>query len=198
MTTMEKTTPARPWSDLDRASVRNAAWCVVLAALISVGGYLRIPIPGNPVPLTLQVVFVLLAGATLTPLSAAGSVTLFIAAGLAGAPVFAGGGAGLAYLTGPTGGYLVGFIAGAALCSRIIAGRRESIARVVLGMSACVVATYACGASQLALYLGVGPAAAIQYGVIPFLSVDVLKIAFSAAVLTGASSLFSGSAARGF
>ena len=89
-------------SSIDRIGihplVRSVGLAVIFAALVSLGGYLRIPIPGNPVPVTLQVSFVMLAGAFLPPALATASMVLFVAAGLAGLPVFSGGGAGLLYL----------------------------------------------------------------------------------------------------
>lgn len=184
---MEKTT-ALAAARLHPA-VRRLAVCMLFAALIGAGGHLRVPIPGNPVPLTLQVVFVLFTGALLSPSSAAASVALFLGAGLAGAPVFSGGGAGLAYLLGPTGGYLIGFLAGAALCSRILRGRAGSFPRVVAAMAACVLAIYLFGAGRLAVYLGVDVGLAVKLGVVPFLWMDLLKIAAAAAVVSGASSL---------
>ncbi|HEY3176187.1 MAG TPA: biotin transporter BioY [Candidatus Polarisedimenticolia bacterium] len=170
-------------------AVRKLAVCALFAALIAAGGHLRVPIPGNPVPLTLQVVFVLLAGALLAPSTAAASVALFLLAGLAGAPVFSGSGAGLAYLMGPTGGYLVGFLLGAALCSFILRARRDSFALVVVSMAACVLTIHFFGAARLAIYLGGDIRLAVRLGIMPFIGMDVLKILAAAAVVTGTSSL---------
>ena len=158
------------------------------AALAAIAGQVRIPIPGNPVPLTLQTVVVLLAGAALTPSAAATSMILFVAAGLFGLPVFAGGGAGFAHLLGPTGGYLLGFVAGAAVCSALLKGRTGSLGRTVLAMTCGMGVIHACGVAHLAIYLGGDPTAALAFAR-PFLPIDVLKIVMAAAVASGASAL---------
>lgn len=170
-------------------AVRSLAVCSLFAALIAAGGHVRVPIPGNPVPVTLQVVFVLIAGAVLTPACAVASVVLFLGAGLAGAPVFSGGGAGLAYLLGPTGGYLVGFVAGAALCAFMLRGRRDSFLLVAAGMLACALTIHLLGAARLGLYLGGDIGLAFRLGSMPFLWIDLLKVAAAAAIVTGTSSL---------
>jgi len=79
----------------------------MFAALTAVGGWIKIPIP--PVPITLQTLFVYLAGDLLGWKRAAASQILFVILGLMGVPIFAGGG-GPAYVLKPTFGYLIGFI----------------------------------------------------------------------------------------
>ena len=180
-------------SSIDRVGihplVRRLGLSVLFAVLVCLGGYLRIPIPGNPVPVTLQVVFVLLAGAFLTPAMAAASMVLFVGAGVFGVPLFSGGGAGLAYLLGPTGGYVLGFVAGAALCAFIIRGRRDSFPLVVAGMLAGLMTIYGFGVLRLAVYLAGDAGMAFRLGVVPFLTMDLLKVAAAAAVTAGTSSL---------
>lgn len=170
------------------ATRRLVAPCL-FAALVALGGFLRVPIPGNPVPLTLQMVFVLLAGAFMTPGAAAASMLVFLAVGVFGAPVFAGGGAGLGYLLGPTGGYLIGFVAGASTCALILRGHRSSFARLVLAMSAATLVVHLFGTLHLALYLGGDLAAATAFD-LPFLPGDILKLAVASALATGASTIF--------
>jgi len=93
------------------------------------------PIPGNPVPVTLQVTFVMLAGAFLTPAMAAASMVIFVGAVFRRARLF--GWRGRSGLSArPDRGYVLGFVAGAALCAFIIKGRRDSFPRLVFGMLA--------------------------------------------------------------
>jgi biotin transport system substrate-specific component len=83
----------------------------VLATALS--AYVRIPVPGSPVPITLQTFFVLLAGAVLGRKLGAASQIGYVILGAVGLPIFQGAGYGIAYLFGPTGGYLMGFAAAA-------------------------------------------------------------------------------------
>lgn len=172
-----------PW----RTTVRLTAPVLLFAALVSLGGMIRLYVPGNPIPFTLQVVFVLMAGGFLRPASAMASMSLFLAAGFSGLPVFAGGGGGPAYLIGPSGGYLLGFMVAAPLVSLLIASRRDTFTRVVLAMAAGVLAIHVVGGLHLALYMGGAFALALSTTA-HFLPIDVVKVAAAAAVVSGGSS----------
>lgn len=90
--------------------------CALFAGLIAIGAFLKIP---APVPVTLQMSFVLLTGMMLGSKRGAVSVLVYLLVGLTGIPVFALGG-GLSYLLQPTFGYIIGFIPGAYLTGRIV------------------------------------------------------------------------------
>jgi biotin transport system substrate-specific component len=167
--------------------VRHAALPVLFALLVSLGSHIRVPLPGNPLPVTLQVAFVLLAGALLTPMQAASSMALFLTAGMLGAPVFVAGGAGPAHVLGPTGGYLVGFLVGAALEAWLLRSRPLSFWRVAGAMGAAVLAIHALGALHLALYLG-GAFRFAAASAATFLPIDLLKIAAAAGLVAGGAS----------
>ncbi|HKY33412.1 MAG TPA: biotin transporter BioY [Candidatus Polarisedimenticolia bacterium] len=175
---------AAPWG---ASLARKAAAPALFAALTALGGLVRVWIPGNPVPLTLQVVAVLLAGAFLRPRAAFASMALFLGAGLGGAPVFSGGGWGAAYLLGPTGGYLLGFLAAAPLVSWLLRGR-SGPAAMALSMAAGVAVIHVLGVLHLAIYLGGAFAAAVSDTSV-FLPMDLAKIGLAAAIGSGASSL---------
>src|SRR5512133_1411896 len=104
--------PPRPPADR-LAATHRLVWTALLAACIAAGAWLQLPI--GPVPVTLQPLFIVLAGFLLGPARGAAAVALYVLAGVLGMPVFAGGKAGLGVLLGPTGGYLVGFILAAAV-----------------------------------------------------------------------------------
>ena len=103
------------------AAIRSSAERIGQGFALALGGSLllaisaKVQVPFYPVPLTLQTLVVLLLGATLGARLAAASVALYLIEGLAGLPVFAGAVAGPVYMAGPTGGFLVGFLAAAAL-----------------------------------------------------------------------------------
>ena len=90
--------------------IRNLVYTALFTALIAVGAYIKIPAPA--VPITLQFQFVNLAAILLGKKYGAAAAAAYVALGLAGVPVFAGGG-GIGYVLKPTFGYLIGFIAGA-------------------------------------------------------------------------------------
>lgn len=86
----------------------------LFAALIAVSGFIAFPLPGTPVPIVLQNMMPILASGLLGGLYGTASTALFLIAGLLGLPVFSGGRGGLAHLMGPTGGFLIGYLAAAA------------------------------------------------------------------------------------
>ncbi|MEN6568333.1 MAG: biotin transporter BioY [Veillonellales bacterium] len=89
-------------------AVRNMALCGLFAALLALSSQVVIPL--GPVPHTLQIFFVLLAGMILGSRFGAISVLVWVALGIFGLPVFAQGKAGLSVVAGPTGGFLLGFV----------------------------------------------------------------------------------------
>ncbi|TLN23476.1 biotin transporter BioY, partial [bacterium] len=96
-------------------ALTNAALVLLGALVVALLAQVRIALPFTPVPITGQTLGVLLVAAALGSRRGATSLGLYLAGGLAGLPVFTGGASGMAYLTGATGGYLVGFLAAAAL-----------------------------------------------------------------------------------
>ncbi len=145
----------------------------------------RIPLPFTPVPLTAQTFAVLLVGAALGARRGALSLGLYLALGLIGLPVFAGGASGAAYALGPTGGYLLGFVAAAWVAGRLAErGLERSLRTSWLPFLSGMLVIYACGAGWLALLLGLSKA--LILGVLPFLVGDALKIVLAALALPAA------------
>lgn len=97
-------------------TTQQIVFIALFSALITIGAYMRIPIPY--IPLTMQPMFALLSGLLLGPRLGAISVAIYVIAGLCGAPVFTGGG-GPSYIFHTTFGYLLGFIAGAYSAGKI-------------------------------------------------------------------------------
>ncbi|MEE8446865.1 MAG: biotin transporter BioY [Gemmatimonadota bacterium] len=170
---------AYPVAVVRRRGLVWAAGAVLFAVLTAAGARLAVPLPGTAVPFTLQVLAVLLSGFLLGPFVGAASQIVYLAAGLAGVPVFYAGG-GFAYLLGPTGGYLLAFPAAAAIAGAF-AWRSPRVASMLLGAVLAVAMIHLGGAAWLALV--VGGDAALRAGVLPFLPGDLLKVAL--AVLIG-------------
>jgi biotin transport system substrate-specific component len=166
-----------------------AIGAVAFAVALAAASQVAIPLPGTPVPITLQPLVVVLAGLVLGPTAAAASMAMYLAGGAAGLPVFAPVGApGMARLVGPTGGYLLAYPAAAVVAGMLgaaAAGRPAvAFARRLLAAATGIVVLYVGGVAQLAVLTGdIGRAVAI--GVPPFIAFDVLK-AVVAAALAGA------------
>ncbi len=156
---------------------RYATGIVVLAAASAVAAHIRIPLPFSPVPITLQTGVVLVAGATLGIAAGGASQMLYMAVGLLGTPVFAAS----AGLTGPTAGYLIGFVPAAMLVGWAARGGWR-LPRLAGGMLAATALIYACGVVGLVFTTGIGWSAAVATGVLPFLPGDLLKLAAALAV----------------
>ncbi len=152
-----------------------ALWLAAFVLAMAFSAQVAIPVPLSSVPMTLQVLFVILAGAVLGPWLGATAMAAYLAIGAAGAPVFAGGGAGLPWLLGPTGGYLIAMPA-AAFLTGWIAGRSGSRPRLLAGLVAGVLAIYAGGVSQLFVLTRQDPGVLLGVGVVPFLGVDATKV----------------------
>src|SRR3989441_90146 len=105
-------------------TLRRAGAVILGAALVAVAAQVSIPLPGTPVPLTLQPLAVLLVGGLLGPALGAASMILYLALGAAGLPVFTPYGLpGLARLFGPTGGYLIAYPVAAFAVGKLAGGR---------------------------------------------------------------------------
>jgi len=159
--------------------VLDVLWVVGFSLLTALLAQVRIPLPFTPVPLTGQTFAVLLAGAALGSRRGFLSQALYLAAGAVGLPVFAGGGATVAYLLGPTGGYLWSFPLAAALLGWLVergAGRRVWTLALGLVLSDALILTV--GALWLHGIFGVASRQAWLQGLYPFVAGDVLKVAF--------------------
>ncbi len=169
------------------SGVHSGIWIKRVAAvlsgvvLVALAAQAAIPIPGTPVPITLQVPAVLIAGGLLGARLSAVSMSFYLAAGAVGLPVFAPWGLpGLARLLGPTGGYLLAFPLAAALVG--FASARRSMLALSLSLVGGVLIIHASGVAQLTL-LGGDAGVAIQLGSLPFLLGDAFKIVFAGLVI---------------
>jgi biotin transport system substrate-specific component len=150
-------------------TARRVIGVLAFAAATACGAKVALPIPGTPVPFTFQPLFVLLAGALLGARLGAVSQALYLAAGAVGLPVFAAG-AGLAYLLGPTGGYLMAYPVAAFLAGLGGRGTLRTLGALLAGL----VAIYAGGLAWLSLLGMVDVAVAL--GLRPFLLADLVKV----------------------
>lgn len=171
-------------------STRNVARAVLFAAVTSATAPVDLVHPLVPnVPITLQTLWVFLAGVVLGPVWAGVAFALYVAAGIVGLPVFAGGASGLGVVLGPTGGFIVGFPVAAATVGLVAHGvdglappGDVSVPRLVAAMVAGSAVIYAFGAVGFSLVQGIGLLAAVAVVVVPFLPVAAVKVAIAVAV----------------
>jgi len=149
----------------------------VLAFIIltSLGGFVRIPLPFTPVPITLQTLFVLLGGAFLGSSLGAFVQLSYIILGISGLPIFSGAGSGLIYLAGPTSGYLFGFILASFFIGRFIKSSNNLLFTFGLFCLADLL-ILSCGVIWLKLFLGYSFTKLLLIGFLPFLPGDLFKI----------------------
>lgn len=164
-------------------NLRSLALCSLFTALIVVGAFVKIPLPG--IPFTLQTLFVLLAGLLLGSKRGAIAVLVYIFIGLIGLPVFSGGG-GLLYVLKPSFGYIIGFALGAFVTGWIAERKSEpSTLRLIIAAVMGTAVVYALGLTWyywIANYylntpMGVG--ALMMSGFLMTLPADIIKIGLS-------------------
>lgn len=157
------------------AAGRNVALAIAGSLLLTLSAKLQIPF--WPVPMTMQTFVVLVLGTAFGWRLGAATVALYLLEGALGLPVFAGTperGIGLAYMMGPTGGYLAGFLAAAVLCGRLAErGWDRSVWRTALAMTIGHLLILFLGWAWLATLIG--PQKAYLAGVEPFYAATVAK-----------------------
>jgi len=161
-----------------RVSAR--AWLfrvVAFAGLTALAAQVRMPVPGSPVPMTLQSLSVLFAGLMLTPNQVASAMILYLGVGILGAPVFAAHSQGV---FGPSGGYLVGFIV-AATAIAVLKGRSPGVFRRALAAMIGLGFLFACGVGWLAVWSGGSIRTAALMGFAPFALKGLVEIGVAVA-----------------
>lgn len=154
---------------------------VGFAAALAAASQIAIPLPGTPVPFTLQPMVVVLAGLMLGPTLGAASMMLYLLVGALGVPVFTPVGApGIARLLGPTGGYLIAYPF-AAYVTGLVARRAPSFAGRFGAALAGMVLIFLGGIAQLTVLTG-SASQAVAVGVTPFALFDVAKALLAALI----------------
>lgn len=171
------------WPSRTAPAVRWAALAVIGSLLLTASAKAQVPM--WPVPMTMQSFVVLVIGMAYGARLAGVTVAFYLLQGALGLPVFAGTpekGIGLAYMVGPTGGYLAGFLL-VAIVMGWLAERgwdRKALPSLV-ALTIGTVLLFVPGVAWLAVLIGLEKA--VQSGLMPFLLGSVLKLALAAAVL---------------
>ena len=149
---------------------------VILLGSIILAISSKIKIPFYPVPMTMQTFVVLLIGMSFGYKIGLATIGLYLIEGIAGLPVFSNSperGVGLVYFTGPTMGYLIGFLSACFLASLIKTDDNYFIIFIKLILSVSTI--YILGVLWLGTLMG-WDKPIIQLGVVPFLLAEVFKI----------------------
>jgi biotin transport system substrate-specific component len=171
------------WPRSANPALRWAALAIIGSLLLAASA--RAQLPMWPVPMTMQSFVVLVLGMAYGTRLASATVAFYLLQGAIGLPVFAGTpekGIGLAYMAGPTGGYLAGFLVAAAAMGWLAErGWDRTLFRSTIAMAIGTVLLFMCGVAWLAVLIGWQKAVAA--GVTPFIVGSILKLALAAVVL---------------
>lgn len=162
---------------------RTKEWVLVglFAALTAVGAVIRVPLLPE-MPMTMQTLFVVMAGLLLGARGAFYSQAVYVFLGLAGIPVFAQGGGGLAYVATPTFGFLLGFMLGAPVTGWVdrLLRRWPLVVRSMVAAAAGMIVLYGLGAPWVFFFRimtgNVIPVGVFIMSLAPILLGDVIKI----------------------
>ena len=186
-TTQAETTPSTPTGSGSSSPSRDIALIAAFAALVSASAYVgAIPVGSAGVPITLQTLTVMLAGCILGPVRGFAAVTLYLALGAVGLPVFAEHSSGIGVFSGISGGYLLSFPIAAALGGflvKYVARERRTRAIVVFfcSLAASVLVIHTMGIAGMKLYADVSWREAASWDM-PFWIGDLVKTSLVAMI----------------
>lgn len=162
-----------PRSSVLTNAILVAGGTLFLAALAQIS----IPVPGSPVPVTGQTLGVLLIGTTYGSGLGLATFAMYLLAGIAGAPVFAGASYGIEKITGATGGYLIGMMVATFLLG--ILAKRQLDQRFLTALPTMLIGTmtiFTFGLFWLHHFTGNDWNWTISAGLVPFIFGEILKI----------------------
>ncbi|MEF9841560.1 MAG: biotin transporter BioY [Raoultibacter sp.] len=162
---------------------RSLAFCGLSIALMAVSAWVSIPF--GPVPFTLQTFIMVFALLVLTPRECLAAIGGYLLIGAVGLPVFSSMRGGIGVLAGPTGGFLWGFLIGAAMALVFLhftkhfaeQGAKKAFAINLGAALIFMVITYLIGWAQLMVVAAMGPGAAFAAAIAPFIVIDIVKVA---------------------
>ena len=176
---------------------RKALFAALAVVSVGTAAQLAVPVPGTPVPVSLQDLTVLMVGVVLGPRLGAAALVAYLGVGAMGAPVFSNGHAGLPWLLAATGGYLLAYPAAAWIMGQATARRPRRLLLAAVGAVAAQAVVYTGGVAQLMALTGQDVATVAMLGVAPFLPGAVLKTGLILAFVAGLEHLAPRSAPEG-
>ena len=156
-------------------NTKKLTYTAMMIAITAALSQVSIPIPISPVPVTLQTAAVILAGIILGPRQGAAALLGYLLLGCMGLPVFSQGKAGPGVLLGPTGGFLLGFIAAAFIIGWLLR-RKDSLERAYTAVLAGIAVVYLFGIVHFAIVTSSSLSAAFMLAALPYLPLEAVKI----------------------
>ncbi|MEZ4705019.1 MAG: biotin transporter BioY [Bdellovibrionota bacterium] len=171
----------------DLSASKRAASILILALITGLSAMVKIPLGFTPVPISLQTA-VVLAGALWLGRDAVWAQLVYLLLGCVGLPFFTTDLHGVQVLYGPTGGYLVGFVAASYVCAKWIRPQWETVRPLerYAMLLACSMLFFIPGVIQLSLFLNISMAKAMALGFAPFVVGDLIKTALVSATPSSA------------
>ena len=165
---------------LKKELVINKNFCrttavIISVLLISLGAFMRIPLPFTPVPITMQTFFVLFCAAMLGARLGTLVQVIYVILGISGFSLFTGAGSSSLYLFGPTGGYLAGFIFSAIFIAKAVKFCKNNPFLLFAVFSVASFMILGFGTLWLKILLGVSVKKALFLGFAPFVAGDLCK-----------------------
>lgn len=162
--------------------------CALFAALTAVGAMIQIPLPFTPLPVSLATLSVMLAAGLLGPRYGSLAISVYILIGAIGIPVFSNFSGGVGIIAGPTGGYIIGYIAMTFVSGLLIhkkSTKETGVSRigVILALALGNIVLYTIGTAWFIFQTNTQLIPALTMCVIPFLPGDLLKILASSLLI---------------
>ncbi len=155
----------------------------MFAALTAVLSQIIIPLPFTPVPLSLATLSIFIAGGLLGATKGGMSQLIYVLLGAVGVPVFAGFSGGFGVITGPTGGYIFGYVAGAFVIGLLMLKLPKKVWGYGIAMIFGIVTCYVIGTAWFMRLMGRGLLESLGMCVFPYIPGDLLKIALAATLV---------------
>ncbi len=165
---------------MDKKKTLKITMCALFAALTAVCSQIQIPLP--QIPLNLAIFAVCMVGAVLGAGYGAVSMIVYVLLGAVGVPVFAGLKGGFGAITGPTGGYIIGYIICVWLTGFIIKHTKGKIYQMAIAMVIGIAACYVLGTIWFIILTGNSLMVSLGYCVLPFLPGDAVKVILASTI----------------
>lgn len=161
-----------------KITIKDICTTAIFTAITAIMAQIAIPLPFSPVPITMQTFAIFMSAIILGSRLGFMSQIIYVLLGAIGVPVFANFGGGLGKILGPTGGFIFSFPIVAYIIGRISDKKMNMAANIAI-MAVGLFVCYAMGVAQLSVTTGMGMQKAIAVGALPYIPLDIVKVAMA-------------------